>query len=55
MEALTSYTLIHLLYEVSLHCFEHIDGNVFVGLANVVQLLQGPWFVIVNNGFEISP
>lgn len=56
MAALISDTLIYPRFEVALHSFEHIDGNVGDGLADVVlQVLQGPGFVVVNDGFEISP
>jgi len=37
MAAPTNYTLIHPFFEVSLHPFEHIDGNVFDSLANFIQ------------------
>jgi len=40
MVALTSDTLIYPHFEVVLHSFEHIDGNVFDGLENVaIQVL----------------
>ena len=56
MPAPTVDTLIQPIFKVSLHSLEHIDGYVGGGLANVgLGVFQGPWFVGVNQGFQITP